>query len=230
MSYTLGSPIALGTQRPQPMAVGPRRGQLTRGFTSSFPVTVNMVERPNGVHTAGESRGVKLTTFPRGTSRPPLPWVGAAHIPALTQQEQHSEERDAGVEVGQVALPEVCGRQGGGGGQDAAGLCAPLPTHSAQCCPDAHPPPPPSPAPTIEGLPAHSVVTSDGRGHPDHAQHQQCQQQQHHRRLIHAGHDALQDEDQHRAGEVGGMGGAQGGGQHPWGCIPSWILQTPLTP
>lgn len=116
MSYTLGSPIALGTQRPQPMAVGPRRGQLTRGFTSSFPVTVNMVERPNGVHTAGESRGVKLTTFPRGTSRPPLPWVGAAHIPALTQQEQHSEERDAGVEVGQVALPEVCGRQGGGGG------------------------------------------------------------------------------------------------------------------
>lgn len=85
MSYTLGSPIALGTPRPQPVAVGPRRGQLTRGFTSSFPVTVNMVERPNGVHTVGESRGVKLTTFPRGTSRPPLPWLGL-----LTSQHSHS--------------------------------------------------------------------------------------------------------------------------------------------
>lgn len=49
-----GSPTVLGTQRPQP---GSQRGQLTRGFTSSFPVTVNMVERPNGVHTEGGSRG-----------------------------------------------------------------------------------------------------------------------------------------------------------------------------
>lgn len=146
MSYTLGSPIALGTQRPQPMAVGPRRGQLTRGFTSSFPVTVNMVERPNGVHTAGESRGVKLTTFPRGTSRPPLPWVGAAHIPALTQQEQHSEERDAGVEVGQVALPEVCGRQGGGGGSGCSrALCTPPNTFSP-VLPRCPPPSPPLPS------------------------------------------------------------------------------------
>lgn len=51
------------TRQPQGQQA-PRLGQqdqgehLTRGFTSSFPVTVNMVERPKGVHTAvgGEAK------------------------------------------------------------------------------------------------------------------------------------------------------------------------------
>lgn len=41
-----GDQAALGTVKP------PGWGHLTWGFTSSFPVTVNMVERPKGVHTA----------------------------------------------------------------------------------------------------------------------------------------------------------------------------------
>lgn len=51
-----GSPTAQGHQDPRRGLMG-GGWHLTRGFTNSFPVTVNMVERPNGVHTVGERRG-----------------------------------------------------------------------------------------------------------------------------------------------------------------------------
>jgi len=111
----------------------PRLGQwdrgrpLTWGFTSSFPVTANMVERPKGVQTAagGEAeQGVPQHPTPPCAPRRvlgrdwglsptaqagPRGWGTSGNVPRLTQQQQHAEERDAGVEVGQVELPEVCG-------------------------------------------------------------------------------------------------------------------------
>lgn len=46
-----------GVGAPHTQDVGPGTPggsqHLTQGFTSSCPVTVNMVERPKGVHTAG---------------------------------------------------------------------------------------------------------------------------------------------------------------------------------
>lgn len=42
---------ALGAVTPKAGAEGLWGGCLTRGFTRSFPVTVNMMERPKGVHT-----------------------------------------------------------------------------------------------------------------------------------------------------------------------------------
>lgn len=48
-----------------------RRGTLTVGFTSSWPVTVNMRERPTGVHTAGRPMTGRLTSDPsRQTTNP----------------------------------------------------------------------------------------------------------------------------------------------------------------
>lgn len=93
----VGDQAALGT-------APPRLGQqhLTRGFTSSFPVTVNMVERPKGVHTVGggeADRGVPQHPAPphaprrvlngdgasalhHNSSRPRRRWQGAASAPA----------------------------------------------------------------------------------------------------------------------------------------------------
>lgn len=77
-----GEEAAPGSARPLAAAVGPGGGHLTRGFTSSFPVTVNMVERPKGVHTAagGEAKQGVPSILPL-----PMPpegsWIGLGAQP-----------------------------------------------------------------------------------------------------------------------------------------------------
>lgn len=91
----------------------------TRGLTSNFPVTENMRARPNGVHTAGtgacQSPRRSFTPSPSPALPSPSPSTlssgaqDALSLPdsALTQEQEHSEEGDTGVEVGEVVLPEV---------------------------------------------------------------------------------------------------------------------------
>lgn len=193
-------PLPCGRVQPAWRGWGSREGGiLTLGFTSSFPVTVNMRESPKGVHTAGTARsqswcppqplwatrghcalsngssirglskgggggkadfalllvGMELgaelgarvdcsdgkrSSGEQGPAVSPRAWTGgpqprcrrqgpgggvSAWIPKpplnktnkkpqqqLTEQQQHAKEGDAGVEVRQIVLPQVCRAQG----------------------------------------------------------------------------------------------------------------------